>query len=90
MIGRSLSLVLVGFGMLLLVGSAPPPLAGRSSLPNAEPAPLQNPALNESGTDVDPEPGECCRVCHKGKACGNSCISPKLACHKPPGCACDG
>jgi hypothetical protein len=32
---------------------------------------------------------ECCRVCHKGKACGNSCISREKSCHQPPGCACD-
>ncbi len=32
----------------------------------------------------------CCKVCRKGKACGNSCISRDKACHQPPGCACDG
>ena len=32
----------------------------------------------------------CCRVCTKGKACGNSCISVRFTCHKPPGCACNG
>ena len=31
----------------------------------------------------------CCKVCHKGKACGNSCISRNYQCHKGPGCACD-
>lgn len=31
----------------------------------------------------------CCKVCSKGKACGDSCISRKKTCHKPPGCACD-
>ncbi len=30
----------------------------------------------------------CCRVCTKGKPCGNSCISRKKECHQPPGCAC--
>jgi hypothetical protein len=34
---------------------------------------------------------KCCRVCIKGKACGNSCISSKsYTCRKPPGCACNG
>ena len=33
---------------------------------------------------------ECCKVCHKGKACGDSCIARSKACHKPRGCACDG
>jgi hypothetical protein len=33
---------------------------------------------------------QCCRICKKGKACGNSCISRAYTCRKPPGCACDG
>lgn len=32
----------------------------------------------------------CCKVCRKGKACGNSCISRNYTCHQPQGCACDG
>lgn len=32
----------------------------------------------------------CCKVCSKGKACGNSCISRDKTCRKGPGCACDG
>lgn len=32
----------------------------------------------------------CCKICHKGKACGDSCISRDKECHKAPGCACDG
>jgi len=31
----------------------------------------------------------CCRVCTKGKACGNSCIARHLNCHRGRGCACD-
>lgn len=34
--------------------------------------------------------GGCCKVCSKGKACGDSCISRSKVCHKGPGCACDG
>ena len=30
----------------------------------------------------------CCKVCRKGKPCGNSCISKAKSCHKPVGCAC--
>lgn len=33
---------------------------------------------------------QCCKICTTGKACGNSCISRKYTCRKPPGCACDG
>lgn len=36
------------------------------------------------------ETEECCKICRKGKACGDSCINKKLTCHKAPGCACDG
>ena len=31
----------------------------------------------------------CCKLCQKGKACGNSCISASYTCHQPAGCACD-
>lgn len=33
---------------------------------------------------------ECCKVCRKGKACGDSCIARSKQCTKGPGCACDG
>lgn len=32
----------------------------------------------------------CCKVCKKGKACGDSCIARDKACSKPKGCACNG
>lgn len=32
---------------------------------------------------------QCCRICTKGKACGNSCIHATFMCHKGRGCACD-
>lgn len=32
----------------------------------------------------------CCKICKKGKACGNSCINRSYTCRQPPGCACDG
>ncbi len=32
----------------------------------------------------------CCKICRKGKPCGNSCISQRYTCRKPPGCACAG
>ncbi len=32
----------------------------------------------------------CCKVCRKGKACGNSCINKSYNCHKGVGCACNG
>lgn len=36
------------------------------------------------------EPSVCCRVCRKGKACGNSCIARDRTCRKGVGCACNG
>jgi len=32
----------------------------------------------------------CCKICNKGKACGDSCIKKTYQCHKGPGCACNG
>ena len=32
--------------------------------------------------------GVCCKVCKKGKPCGNSCIARNKVCRKAPGCAC--
>lgn len=32
--------------------------------------------------------GGCCKHCTNSQPCGNSCISWKYTCHKPPGCAC--
>ena len=31
----------------------------------------------------------CCKICRKGKACGDSCISRTKTCTKGKGCACD-
>jgi hypothetical protein len=33
---------------------------------------------------------QCCKICRKGKACGDTCISVDKECHVGPGCACDG
>jgi hypothetical protein len=38
---------------------------------------------------VGPAPRPCCKICTKGKACGDTCISRDKTCHKPPGCACN-
>ena len=47
--------------------------------------------LADLGPEAEPAtPMACCKVCTKGKACGNSCIAKEKDCHQPPGCACDG
>jgi hypothetical protein len=33
--------------------------------------------------------GQCCKVCDKGQACGDTCISRAKQCHKGRGCACN-
>jgi hypothetical protein len=32
----------------------------------------------------------CCKICKKGKACGDPWISRWYKCHRPRGCACNG
>ena len=32
---------------------------------------------------------ECCRVCAKGSACGDACVSADATCNEDRGCACD-
>jgi endonuclease YncB( thermonuclease family) len=36
------------------------------------------------------KPQSCCKICKKGKACGDSCIQQAFSCTKSKGCACDG
>lgn len=31
----------------------------------------------------------CCKICRKGKACGNTCSAADKTCHTTSGCACD-
>jgi len=32
---------------------------------------------------------DCCKICSKGKACGNTCIRSDYTCHVGRGCACN-
>ena len=32
---------------------------------------------------------QCCKICSRGRACGNTCISASKNCHKGRGCACN-
>ena len=54
----------------------------------ARAAPMPAPAAQKSDSSGEP-PRACCRVCARGKACGNSCINRGYQCRQPPGCACD-
>lgn len=58
--------------------------------PDPEPTtPVVVPARIQESESA-PTQQTCCKICSKGKACGNSCISRSYTCHQPPGCACDG
>jgi hypothetical protein len=69
------------FAVLLVLVSASP--AG-GSVPVSDPEP--RPACR-----VDAATGKrvCCRMCSRGKACGNSCIAAWKTCHRGVGCACN-
>lgn len=54
--------------------------------------------LSPSGIRIDTPPrvardciprSQCCKVCVKGKACGNGCISSRYTCRSGRGCACN-
>jgi hypothetical protein len=72
---------LVALLQLLSAGGEPPAQMSASSTRAAEPTTLlaTQPTLQV----------ECCKICRKGKACGNTCIARDKDCHQPPGCACD-
>ena len=42
------------------------------------------------GFETDPARMACCKICKKGKACGDTCINKSYTCTKPRGCACNG
>lgn len=44
--------------------------------------------FNEFQQDESAVARECCKVCSKGKPCGDTCIEKDDVCHVPPGCAC--
>lgn len=53
--------------------------------PEAEPPPV----AAEVPAEASP-PAECCRVCVRGKPCGNACIARDRVCRTEGGCACQG
>jgi len=82
-------------------GAAPAGIAGASATDFAAAAALLAELVTPETRDVAPalspwpdsgvETAQlCCRICRKGKACGDSCINRQLQCHQPPGCACNG
>jgi len=49
-----------------------------------------NSEVMKEKSEIKREISSCCKICRKGKACGDSCISRSYTCTKPSGCACDG
>lgn len=56
----------------------------------ASPAARPRPAGAPKSVPPSTRARTCCRVCGKGKACGDGCISARYTCRKPSGCACNG
>lgn len=69
--------------VVLLLGLTSP------ATPITPAAPLLSPAPKNQSVVPTPAQG-CCKVCRKGKACGDTCISRNYECHVGPGCACNG
>lgn len=68
------------------------PVAPKAVTPKPTPVPTVVPTPTPK-IDIVPEPAPttaCCKICTKGKACGDTCISKSYTCHKGPGCACNG
>ena len=74
------------FGALLVLSSFSIWAPARSARANADSAPVAQ--RLEGGASCTPRE-DCCKVCSKGKACGNTCIRADYNCHKGAGCACD-
>jgi len=51
---------------------------------------IDSPWVFASANQQQPPPPGCCKVCTRGKACGDTCIARDKTCHVGPGCACDG
>lgn len=62
-------------------------LAARKKPPTTRDSGASSPSSRPAGSCTPRS--ECCRVCGKGKACGNSCISTRFTCRKGRGCACN-
>jgi hypothetical protein len=63
-----------------------PAMTGALPMSTAE---AQGPAMTGAPPTATAEaPAQCCRICKKGKPCGDGCISAERQCKKEQGCAC--
>ncbi len=58
---------------------------GQAQPRNAKPVEYVRPSSSAAAS----EDRECCKICKKGCACGDSCISCDETCYLGVGCACD-
>ncbi len=87
---RSLALLLIG---LCLAGPAvsdtpAPSMHSFATLPAGR-CSVSSQSIRSNSWSA-PAANGCCKICHIGKACGNTCIAAEKVCHVGPGCACDG
>lgn len=58
--------------------------------PYTAPAVNKSQCSKSSSYETPKRPSGCCKICTKGQACGNSCISWSKTCRVGVGCACQG
>jgi endonuclease YncB( thermonuclease family) len=71
-------------------GDFVPPWDWRQGKRLTAPAVTPGPSATQPPAASPRDAEACCKVCRKGKACGDSCIGANRTCRQPPGCACDG
>ncbi len=74
--------------LVLAIGSSS--AYGMETTPSKQELPRAEPSLFVRTLQGAASGGACCKICTKGKACGNTCIAAHKICHVGPGCACDG
>ena len=73
-----------------LLGTAMAATLAIAVVPAIHPRPPSSSSITDSAiTSTEAALRTCCKICRKGKACGDSCIARDKDCHKPPGCACN-
>jgi LysM repeat protein len=73
--------------LLLMPPGAVQPDPARLAAPRPPTSRPVAPAI-AAPTAVRAQPARaCCKVCRRGKACGDTCIARDKTCHKEPGCA---
>jgi hypothetical protein len=83
------SLTLLAFSSFLSISAVAGTSGTTSTRSDALAAPPSR-CQSLSHSSLSQLPAACCKICHQGKACGDTCIARDKICHVGPGCACDG